>query len=129
MPDRVLLVDDLETNRFLLREALEGLAVEVTEAVGGEEAIDAARRCAPDVVLLDLQMPGLNGFETARRLRQQPEGEQPYIVILSGHRDADEVEGFDECGADDFLSKPYTLGDVRQHTEQGLEIARKRRET
>lgn len=128
MPGRVLLVDDLETNRFLLREALEGLAVDIAEAVGGEQAIEAAGRSAPHVVLLDLQMPGLNGFETARRLRQQPEGHRPYILILSGHRDADEVEGFDECGADEFLSKPYTLDDVRRRTERGLQIARQRHE-
>src|SRR5690606_5464293 len=71
---RLLVVDDVPTNRHVLRDLLTPLGFEVTEAAGSMEALSLAPELKPDVVFLDLRMPGIDGLELARRLRERPEG-------------------------------------------------------
>ena len=69
---KVLVVDDVEQNRTMLFERLTALGFDVDEAASGQEALEIARRSRPDVVVMDAMMPGLDGFETTRRLAQTP---------------------------------------------------------
>ncbi|MDT8344235.1 MAG: PleD family two-component system response regulator [Thermohalobaculum sp.] len=107
MPARVLVVDDVPTNRLLLRFKLTGRYFEVLEAPDGEAALDIARREDPDLILLDVMMPGLDGIETCRRLKSDPRTRHiPVMMLTALDKPQDRVLGL-EAGADDFLSKPH----------------------
>ncbi|MBK5298923.1 MAG: response regulator [Vicinamibacteria bacterium] len=103
---RVLVVDDQAPNRVLIRTMLARDGHEVLEADGGHLALDIARDADPDVVILDVLMPGIDGFETCAALKQHEQTRLTPVVLLTALRDhADKLRGI-EAGADDFLSKP-----------------------
>ncbi len=106
MTARVLLVDDVRSNRKLLETRLSLEYFEVLTATNGPDAIAICDRGGCDIVLLDVKMPGMDGFEVCRRLRTMPETSHLPIVLLTAlDRPADRVRGL-ESGADDFLTKP-----------------------
>ena len=126
----MLVVDDLETNRFLLEEALADTGVEVLSAQSGKQALEIVATSHPEVVLLDFQMPGLNGAATARRIRQQTAQEgRPfsYVILMSGYREAEERELMRDSPADRFLARPFAVEELRAAVEEGLRVARERR--
>jgi two-component system cell cycle response regulator len=104
---RILVVDDLEANRRLLEARLTADYYEVIEAMRGEEAVQMARREKPDLILLDVMMPGgIDGYEACRRLKAQPETRHIPVVILTTLDDRDNrVRGL-QAGAEEFLTKP-----------------------
>jgi two-component system, cell cycle response regulator len=104
---RILVVDDLEANRRLLEARLTADYYEVIEATRGEEAVQMARREKPDLILLDVMMPGgIDGYEACRRLKAQPETRHIPVVILTTLDDRDNrVRGL-QAGAEEFLTKP-----------------------
>jgi len=103
---RVLVVDDIPVNRQLLEAKLLAEYYEVAQAGSGHEALDAARAWQPDVVLLDVMMPGMDGYEVCARLKADPATAHLPVVMVTALVDATErVRGLD-AGADDFLSKP-----------------------
>lgn len=106
MTARVLIVDDIEANVKLLEARL---TVEYFETITASSGVDALQICAeegPDVVLLDVMMPGMDGFETCRRLKADPKTQHiPVIMVTALDQPADKVRGLD-AGADDFLTKP-----------------------
>lgn len=108
---KLLLVDDDEDNLKLLRRALEyeGYAVEVADS--GQKALDALKVATPDLVLLDVNMPGLSGVETLRRLRASTTEYVSVIFISGNSRTEDIVMGLD-YGADDYIRKPYQISEV-----------------
>lgn len=124
---RLLLVDDLETNRFLLEEALQDMNLEILSVESGEQAIERVHEASPDVVLLDLQMPGLDGAETSRRIRALPGGCDLYVLLISGYGETERDSVLRRSQVDRFLAKPYTLSDLRRAVREGLRIARERR--
>jgi signal transduction histidine kinase len=102
---RILLVDDDPVILKILRRILE--EYEVASAATGEEALQVAPRLNPDLILLDLGLPGLNGYEVCRKMRQDPALRHAKIIILSGQTMISErLEGY-KAGADDYLSKPF----------------------
>lgn len=106
---RVLIVDDDEGVREFLREALAGEGYEVNEAVDGQDALDQLARSTPHVILLDLMMPRLDGWEF--RAKQQTMGlamEVPIIVLSAGRR----IEEVDQLGAAAIIAKPFELHDL-----------------
>ncbi|MFH1857504.1 MAG: response regulator [Candidatus Omnitrophota bacterium] len=106
----VLIVDDEEKNLMLLKGLLHNSPYNLIEARSGAEALEKAKEFAPDIVLLDVMMPGMDGFEVCRRLKQG-EGYLPIIMITSlADRDS-RLKGI-ESGADDFLSKPIDSTEV-----------------
>lgn len=102
----VLIVDDDAMTRLLVVEALEPEGFEVVEAANGAEGIAAFQRIHPDVILLDVSMPGMNGFECCQYLRRLPGGARVPIVVLTGNDDDDSIGSAFEAGATDFVSKP-----------------------
>lgn len=106
MTARVLVVDDLEPNVKLLEAKLRAEYFDVIGAYSGQEAIDLAMREKPDIILLDVMMPGMDGFEACRILKNDPETMHiPVVMVTALDQQADRVAGL-EAGADDFLTKP-----------------------
>jgi diguanylate cyclase (GGDEF)-like protein/PAS domain S-box-containing protein len=102
----VLIVDDDPMTRMLVIEALEPEGFVVQEAESGAEGLEAFGRLKPDIVLLDVSMPGMDGFECCRRLRRLPGGERVPVVVLTGNDDDESITSAFEAGATDFVSKP-----------------------
>ncbi len=106
MTARILVVDDITANLRLLEAKLQGEYYEVALAQSGAEALRQAASWSPDIILLDVMMPGMDGYETCRRLKATPELLHIPVVMVTALTDATErVRGL-EAGADDFLSKP-----------------------
>lgn len=105
----VLAVDDIPLNLLLVKKMLSRFNFEFRTAADGQQALDAVAAKKPDLILLDLMMPGIDGFEVIRRLRANPETADIQIVILSAlNSNEDVVKGFNE-GANDFIMKPIIM--------------------
>lgn len=105
-PQRILVVDDTEANVKLLRALLRGAGYEVLAASGGREGLAKARAEIPDLVLLDIMMPDLTGYEVCQRLRADPQTREVPVVFLTSLTELeDHLKGMD-VGADDILTKP-----------------------
>lgn len=110
MSARILVVDDIPANIRLLEAKLSAEYFEVLSAEDGPSALEIAASQAPDIILLDIMMPGMDGFEVCERLKANPRTTHIPVVMVTALSDTkDRVRGL-ECGADDFLSKP--LNDV-----------------
>jgi diguanylate cyclase (GGDEF)-like protein len=106
-PPRILIVDDNETNRDILVTRLGVHGYELLQAADGEEALAAAKQHLPDLILLDVMMPRLDGFEVAQRLRKNPQTANTSIIMLTAKAlSADKVTGL-QSGADDYIIKPF----------------------
>ena len=105
----VLAVDDIPLNLLLVKKMLSRFNFEFRTAADGQQALDAVAAKKPDLILLDLMMPGIDGFEVIRRLRANPETADIQIVILSALNSKDDVvKGFN-AGANDFIMKPIIM--------------------
>src|SRR5579883_2111917 len=104
MKERILVIDDDEAITTALRRALAFEGYNVDVALDGEEGLRRARDAAPDLVVLDLLMPGIDGFEVCRRLRSADD--TPILMLTARDEVADRVRGLD-AGADDYLVKPF----------------------
>ena len=104
----VLVVDDDISTRMLARRTLEQLDLEVSEAGTGPEALAAFERRRPDLILLDVGLPGFDGFVVAERVRADPHGGDVPIIMLTGRNDAESVGRAYASGATDFASKPVS---------------------
>ena len=111
---RVLVVDDLPDARASLRLLLGLWGHEIREAADGPSALREAADFRPDVVLLDIGLPGLNGFEVARRLRQQPALRKAVLVAMTGYGRESDRQRSQEAGFDHHLVKPGDFGKVLQ---------------
>ena len=105
----VLAVDDIPLNLVLVQKMLSRFNFKMRTASGGQEALDAVATEKPDLILLDLMMPGIDGFEVIRRLREDPATSDIQIVILSAlNSNEDVIKGFN-AGANDFIMKPIIM--------------------
>lgn len=116
----LLLVDDAEENLDILVEAL-GDEVDLTVATDGESALEILEQELPDLILLDIEMPGMDGFEVCRRLKAGSRTEHIPIVFLSGRSDATDKTRAMEMGAADFITKPFVAADVLARVMHVLE--------
>jgi len=106
---RVLVVDDEQAIRRFLNAALTAHGYEVFEATTGEEALTAAVGRRPDLIILDLGLPGIDGIEVTRRLREW--SHIPILILSVREREGDKIEALD-TGADDYLTKPFGAGEL-----------------
>lgn len=105
----VLAVDDIPLNLLLVQKMLSRFNFKLRTAANGQLALDAVAQQKPDLILLDLMMPGIDGFEVIRRLREDPETADIQIVILSAlNSNEDVIKGFN-VGANDFIMKPIIM--------------------
>ena len=124
--EQVLLVDDNPTNLQVLYQALEEEGHELLIALNGQEALEIAASAQPALILLDINMPVMDGFETCRRLKEDPATREIVVIFLSARDSvADKVEGL-KLGAVDYVSKPFQFEEVvaRVHTQLALKRAR-----
>jgi two-component system cell cycle response regulator len=106
MTGTVLVVDDIPANLKLLEAKLLNQYFEILTAADGETALEIAESKQPDIILLDVMLPGMDGFETCQRLKKNPKTNHiPVIMVTALSDSADRVRGL-QCGADDFLTKP-----------------------
>lgn len=119
----VLAVDDIPLNLLLVQKMLSRFNFRLRTATNGQQALDAVAQERPDLILLDLMMPGIDGFEVIRRLRANPETADIQIIILSAlNSNEDVVKGFD-VGANDFIMKPIIMEKLLSCVVTHLQLA------
>jgi CheY-like chemotaxis protein len=106
---RVLVVEDFADNRDLLTEYLTFRGFAVTAAADGEAALRSAREDLPDVILMDLRMPGLDGWQTTRRLKADPSTSNVPVIAVTAHALKREVESARDAGCDAVVAKPFDI--------------------
>ena len=122
--DRILLVDDNPTNLQVLLQTLNGRGYKLLIAKNGESALRIASTVQPALVLLDIMMPGMDGYEVCRQLKSNPETQEITVIFLSALDDTkDKVRGL-EMGAVDFISKPFQADEVIARVQTQLKIHR-----
>ena len=121
---KILVVDDLEDNREVLARRLMRQGCEVLLASSGLEALECIKREEPEVVLLDIMMPGIDGFEVIKRVRSDQERRQPLIIAVSARHEAKAITQALEMGADDYVVKPYDFPVVWARIEKQLHRSR-----
>jgi two-component system sensor histidine kinase/response regulator len=124
----VLVVDDNASNRALAQATLEDEGYHAVLAATGEDAIAAFPSAAPDCVLLDIQMPGMDGVAVCQRLREAPGGRDVPIVFLTAQRDVDTFDRARQAGGDDFLTKPFRPSELVLRIEAAMKLRRIARE-
>ena len=120
---KILIVDDRLDNRSVLRDLLEPLGFELTEAANGQEAIDRAIQCQPDLIISDLVMPVLDGFEMTRQLRQLREFQTIPIIAISASVFETEQQKCRDYGCDDFIPKPINSDDLIEKIGKYLQLS------
>lgn len=121
-PREVLVVDDSRAQRLVLGLALRRGGYAVTEAASGEEALVLCRQRSFDMVISDWVMPGMSGLDFVRAFRALPSHRYGYVILLTSKSGKAEVEEGLDCGADDFLSKPVSPGELRARLRAGERI-------
>ena len=119
MSKRILVVEDQEDNRQILRDLLASADYTMDEAENGQEAIEAVARQRPDLILMDIQLPIMDGYEATRRIKGNPDTKNiPIIVVTSYALSGDEGKAR-EAGCDAYVTKPYSpralLAKIREY--------------
>ncbi len=120
MKGRILIVEDQEDNRRIVRDLLESAGYEVCEALTGDEGVNLAASVAPNLILMDIQLPGIDGYEATRRIKADPKLRHiPVIAVTSYALSGDEVKAY-EAGCDAYLSKPVSPRTLLAKVEEYL---------
>jgi two-component system cell cycle response regulator DivK len=119
MTKRILVIEDHEDNRRIVRDLLASADYETVEAVTGEEGLTLAETQRPDLILMDIQLPGLDGYEVTRRVKANPALRHiPIIAVTSYALNGDDAKAF-AAGCDAYVAKPYDpmalLAIIREH--------------
>jgi DNA-binding response OmpR family regulator len=118
---RILIADDNPANADLLEAHLDGTGYETKVAANGEDTLAAARDWSPDLILLDVMMPRLSGFEVCRRLRADPATRDVAVLMVTALDQATDVETAVEAGTDDFMTKPINKTELLLRVRAMLE--------
>ncbi len=116
----VLIVDDSTTIRFVMSKMLWESGYQVIEAPNGRDGIDLALEHKPDLIFMDVVMPGINGFQATRVLRKQEKTRDIPIIIISGNKQAVEQFWAEKIGANDYMEKPFDRGEFFHRIEKVL---------
>jgi len=108
MTKRILVIEDTEDNRQIIRDLMTSAGYEMIEAVDGLDGVAAAEREKPDLILMDIQLPGIDGYEATRRIRAIPDlAKVPIIAVTSYALSGDEAKTR-EAGCDGYVAKPFS---------------------
>jgi CheY-like chemotaxis protein len=120
MKQRVLVVEDEPENRLLLEVVLTSEGYDVDEVEDGPAALQAVRERRPDIILLDVMMPGMNGYAVLERLKASPETREIPVILLTALAQAGNVERAVEMGAAGYVTKPFEPADLLQAMETAM---------
>jgi two-component system cell cycle response regulator DivK len=120
-PNRtILLVEDSEDNRGIIRELAEWMDIELLEAVDGEAGVLLATTALPDLILMDLSLPVLDGWEATRRLKANPHTAGIPVIALTAHAMAGDEAKARAAGCDGYITKPISIGPFQETLERFL---------
>ena len=120
MPKKILVVEDQEDNRRILRDLLSSRGYDIIEVTDGLAGVEAARREPFDLILMDIQLPGIDGYEATRRIKSEPVlAAVPIIAVTSYALSGDRQKAL-EAGCDDYVAKPYSPRDLLATIERHL---------
>jgi CheY-like chemotaxis protein len=119
---RVLIADDNEANVELLEAYLGGMDLETAIAVDGQDTLDKVASFEPDLILLDIMMPKLSGFEVCQRLKSSPQTSVIMILMITALNELGDIERAVAAGTDDFLSKPVNKIELVKRVENMLKL-------
>jgi CheY-like chemotaxis protein len=122
MPHRILIIEDNVSNRILLRDILTFYGYEITVASDGQEGVALARKVMPDLILMDIQMPGMDGMTAGRILKGDPATGKLKIVALTSFAMQGDQEKFLAAGFDSYLSKPINTRELPGLIKQWLGV-------
>jgi len=122
MSKRILVVEDQADNRQIIRDMLAGTDYAITEAEDGEQALAAVAKERPDLILMEIQLPSMDGYEAMRRIRTNPALLSIPIIAVTSFAPSGEEQKARAAGCDDFVPKPYSprelLAKIRQYIPQ-----------
>ena len=104
---RILIVDDAETHRFMLRNIIMDMGYQPVLAESGTQALKVFPRCDPRLVLLDVSMPEMDGYEVCRRLKEDPDMRDVPVIFVSAFENPEDIAKVFEAGAADYVTKPF----------------------
>ena len=119
---RILIADDNQANCGLLDAYLAGLDCEVDFAVDGQDTLDKVKSFKPDLILLDIMMPKLNGFEVCQQIKSDSELKRTMILMVTALNERGDIERAVQAGTDDFLSKPVNQIELVKRVENMLKL-------
>ncbi len=120
MKPSVLVIEDSASVRRLIEVCLRVLDVDVAAAEDGIKGLDTARSTLPDLIVLDIGLPGMDGWEVLRHLRAGDETTHIKVLVLTAHAQPEVAEQAAQGGADDFMTKPFRPGELRERLEKLL---------
>jgi two-component system alkaline phosphatase synthesis response regulator PhoP len=120
--DRVLIADDNEANVELLEAYLSDMDVEIAVAIDGQDTLEKAASFQPDLILLDVMMPKLSGFEVCQKLKKNPATSKIMILMVTALNEHGDMERAVDAGTDDFLSKPVDKVSLITRVQQMLKL-------
>jgi two-component system cell cycle response regulator len=118
----VLLVDDNPQNVELLQAFLEALPVKIVTAADGFDALEKVAQHSPDLILLDVMMPKMSGFQVCRKLKADPKTRDIQILMVTALNELGDIEQASECGTDDFVSKPVNKFELLTRVKSLLRV-------
>lgn len=118
---RILVAEDNPVNRELIREILSDYEYEVIEACNGQEALEKIKQAKPDLVLLDIQMPILDGYDVLRRIRDNPPSPAPRVIAVTAYAMQGDRDRAMAAGFDDYVTKPIDLKTLTRKIGEFLE--------
>lgn len=124
---RILVVEDNERNLKLVRDVLQFAGYDVVEARSGEQGVALAKECSPDLVLMDIQLPHMDGAEALHRLRESPETRTIPVVALTAFAMREDHEQALRAGFDGYLEKPISVRDLPEQVRHFLDGKEPRR--
>ena len=122
MPNKILIADDNQANVELLDAYLVNVDCEIEVAVDGQDALDKVQSFQPDLILLDVMMPKLSGFEVCRQIKDNPDTRRIMILMVTALNELGDIERAVEAGTDDFLSKPVQKVELLKRVQNMLRL-------
>ncbi|MCH5264907.1 MAG: response regulator [Lachnospiraceae bacterium] len=120
---RILIVDDAESHRFILRNIIMEMGYQPVLAESGAQALKVFSRCNPELVLLDVSMPEMDGFEVCRRLKGNSDTRNVPVIFISAFENSEDIARAFEMGGEDYVTKPFIPEVVKARVSVRLKLA------